>query len=410
MTFPRPRLLGVRACTTLVCTLALMLALYAEAVAGPPAERLDTFFTKVSYILGGIETEADFHDRLPAIRRQVAEIFDARAAAERVLGREWHARTPAEQEEFVGLFASLLERAFLARIGSNVDVIQGVRSRYLSETIEGDHATVVVAMGTRGGAEMPIEYRMVNRNARWAVSDVVVDGVSLVANYGAQFSRVLALGAYPELVARMRAKVPAPSMVAAAASDRTSDARDNGTPKDARSMTIETSAGTREPRVLMPPLVAPPPAHPVPVVAPPPPVVAPSPPVVAASPPVVAAPPVAVVAAVPAPLPPPREPAPPRAIALRQPPTPDPAPPVRRVSSYWVQVGAFKSAESAVTLVSRLGNEDIAIVTEPASSNGRPGEPLFRVRVGPFAEHARAIAKQRELQRTGIGSFIVSER
>lgn len=415
VSFPRRLLLGARAWTSVVCTLALILV-HGHAGAGAPTERLDTFFTKVGYILGGIETETDFHDRLPAIRRQVAEIFDARAAAERVLGREWHARTAAEQDEFVSLFAGLLERAFLARIGSNVDVIQGVRSRYLSETIENNQATVVVAMGVRGGTEMPVEYRMVNRNERWGVSDVVVEGVSLVANYGAQFSRVLALGAYPELVARMRAKVPSPSMVAAAPSNRTRDAGENGTPKDTGAMAIETSVAARVERspIMLPPLVAPPPVAPAPVVA------APSPPPVVAAPPVVSPPaprvvaveppapaPAVVVAAVPPPPAPPRAAAP--AIAVR-PPSPDPAPSARRAASYWVQVGAFKRADLAVTLVSRLGDEDVAIVTEPASPNGRIAEPLFRVRVGPFAEHARALAKLRELQRGGFDSFVVSER
>jgi phospholipid transport system substrate-binding protein len=424
--------------------LALVLALSSEAGAGAPTERLDTFFTKVGYILGGIETEADFHDRLPAIRRQVSDIFDARAAAERVLGREWQARTPAERDEFVSLFSGLLERAFLARIGANVDVIDGVKCRYLSETIDGDQATVVVAMTMRGGTEMPVEYRLVRRDDRWSVSDVVVDGVSLVANYGAQFSRVLGLGAYPELLARMRARSGQP-MVAAAPAERASDARDE------------------RPLVTLPPLIAPspiprapiepasaaPPGAPVPVaVAPatpppaakapdvPPPPVAPPPPVVPAPPPLATAPPlsppgvtpveppraapppaavgrpepvVVAVATPPPPPAPPREPAPARALAKRA--TPDLAPSARgRAPSYWVQLGAFKTADAAVALVTRLGNEDITIVTEPPSANGHGSEPLFRVRVGPFPDHARAVTKLRDLRRAGFESFVVAER
>ena len=413
VSFPRRLLLGARAWTPAVCTLALILV-HGHASAGAPTERLDTFFTKVGYILGGIETEADFHDRLPAIRRQVAEIFDARAASERVLGREWSARTPAEQNEFVSLFAGLLERAFLARIGSNVDVIQGVRCRYLSETVEGSQATVIVALGVRGGTEMPMEYRMVNRNERWGVSDVVVDGVSLVANYGAQFSRVLALGAYPELVARMRAKVPSPSMVAAAPSNRASDAGDNGTPKGPRPIGASAGPQVETPPVAMPAPVAPPPVAPAPVaVVPPAPVVAPPP--AATTIENAAAPPVSRVPAVPPP--PAREPATTRALVLRQvPPSASPvppaipAPPARREPSYWVQVGAFKSADLAVILVSRLRDPHVAIVAEPVSANGRAAEPLFRVRVGPFAEHAQAVVRLRELRRSGFDSFVVSER
>src|SRR2546427_264444 len=59
---------------------------------------------------------------------------------------------------------------------------------------------------TRTGGEFPIEYRMVRRANDWLVRDVVVDGVSLAANYHVQFERVLQLGSYDELVDRLREK------------------------------------------------------------------------------------------------------------------------------------------------------------------------------------------------------------
>jgi outer membrane protein OmpA-like peptidoglycan-associated protein len=40
---------------------------------------------------------------------------------------------------------------------------------------------------------------------RWRVHDVVIDGVSLVDNYAAQFTRVLRTAAFPQLVERLRA-------------------------------------------------------------------------------------------------------------------------------------------------------------------------------------------------------------
>jgi hypothetical protein len=49
---------------------------------------------------------------------------------------------------------------------------------------------------------------MVHRGDRWKVQDVVVDGVSLVMNYRAQFARFLATHPYAELVARMQAQTP----------------------------------------------------------------------------------------------------------------------------------------------------------------------------------------------------------
>lgn len=372
--------------TTSGSTLALLLLLCADAGAGPSTDRLDAFFTKVNHVLGRIETEADLHERLPAVRKLVSEIFDVRAAAERALGREWHARTPAEQDEFVDLFADLLERTFLARVGSTVDVSGGVRARYLAESVEGDHATVLTAMESKAGSEMPIEYRMRKRGDRWAVSAVVVDLVSLVKNYGAQFSRVLGAASYPELLARMRAKVSRPPVVTTARANLTVDPGEERGPEEARpvaaerqrSVQVENERGvTPAPVVSVPPLPAVEPDALLRTAT-------------QAKPPL---------------------PVPVQAVALRAPTRSDPAPAAGGVPSYWVQVGAFKTAELAVRLVSRLRDQRVSILTGPGVSvNGGGGTSLFRVRIGPFGDHAEAVAKLRELQRTGYESFIVAGR
>jgi cell division septation protein DedD len=103
-----------------------------------------------------------------------------------------------------------------------------------------------------------------------------------------------------------------------------------------------------------------------------------------------------------------REPVSARALARKA--SSDPARRTHRAPTYWVQVGAFRTADAAVALVDRLGNEDIAIVTEPPAADRRASEPLFRVRVGPYPDHARAAAKSRELSRGGFDSFVVPDK
>ncbi|MGH9365152.1 MAG: ABC transporter substrate-binding protein, partial [Thermoanaerobaculia bacterium] len=74
--------------------------------------------------------------------------------------------------------------------------------------IDGESARVATTLLTRGGQELPVDYWMVRRGERWKVQDVVVDGVSLVMNYRAQFARVLAAHPYAGLVAKMQAQFP----------------------------------------------------------------------------------------------------------------------------------------------------------------------------------------------------------
>ena len=60
------------------------------------------------------------------------------------------------------------------------------------------------------GQEFSVNYRLHNVNGDWKVYDVVIEDISLVNNYRAQFSRVLASSSYQELVHEMKDKTPGP--------------------------------------------------------------------------------------------------------------------------------------------------------------------------------------------------------
>jgi phospholipid transport system substrate-binding protein len=52
---------------------------------------------------------------------------------------------------------------------------------------------------------------MVRREGdQWKVYDVVIEGVSLVANYRSQFNKIIETSSYKELVARLKAKAASP--------------------------------------------------------------------------------------------------------------------------------------------------------------------------------------------------------
>ena len=57
-----------------------------------------------------------------------------------------------------------------------------------------------------GKAEYPMDYRLLNKSAEWRVYDIVLDGVSLVANYRGQFNKILHSSGYDDLVQKLRTK------------------------------------------------------------------------------------------------------------------------------------------------------------------------------------------------------------
>jgi phospholipid transport system substrate-binding protein len=162
-----------------------------DASAGPPTDALRDFFAAVNVVLNDSRTADQPMEKLRAIRRHVDEMVDFREAAMLALGREWHARTPLEQNEFVALFADLLERSFVWRVAGKASLGGGVRVDYLGETVTGDAASVDTAIAGRDGNDFRLEFRMVRRGERWVVRDIVLDGVSSMENYHAQFQRMV---------------------------------------------------------------------------------------------------------------------------------------------------------------------------------------------------------------------------
>src|SRR6266850_1656094 len=183
-----------RGATPLVVALVVVLAVVARpavARAGEPTDALRDFFGAVNVVLNDPTTERQPMDRLRAIRRHVNDVFDFREASMLALGREWTARTHVEQNEFVALFADLLERSFVWRLAGKASLDGGVKVQYVGETVAGDAAIVEADVAARDGNDLKLEFRMVRRADRWVVRDLVMYGVSTMENYHAQFQRVV---------------------------------------------------------------------------------------------------------------------------------------------------------------------------------------------------------------------------
>src|SRR5260370_40107324 len=93
----------------MVCaTLVACLGTANLAGAGAPTDMLRGVFHDANVVLTDPATEQRPLDRLIAIRGLFSRVFDFRDAAERSLGRQWQARTPAEPQGVTDLFADFV--------------------------------------------------------------------------------------------------------------------------------------------------------------------------------------------------------------------------------------------------------------------------------------------------------------
>jgi phospholipid transport system substrate-binding protein len=174
------------------------------AAAGEPTDRLKMQIDRVVKTIEDpeLKKEGKARDRRQAVRRIAEEIFDFNETAKRSLGRHWQPRTAAEQQEFVGLFSDLLERSYITKI----ELFNGEKINFVGDSIDGDQAVVRTKIITKQGTDIPVDYRMLRRGDRWLVYDVVIEGVSLVANYRTQFNKIIQTSSYQDLIKRMKTK------------------------------------------------------------------------------------------------------------------------------------------------------------------------------------------------------------
>jgi phospholipid transport system substrate-binding protein len=181
-----------------------VLAAPAPASAGPPTEQLRVHVERVIKVLEDpeLKREGREKERRAAIRAVANDIFDFTETTRRSLGPHWNARTPAEREQFVKLYADLLERSYIGKI----EMYSGERIQFAGDTIERDQATVRTRLVTKAGTEIPVDYRMHRVGDRWLTYDVAIEGVSMIANYRAQFNKIIQASGYQSLVSKLAEK------------------------------------------------------------------------------------------------------------------------------------------------------------------------------------------------------------
>lgn len=174
------------------------------AAAGVPTDQLRGAVDRVLKTLEDptLKGEGKVAERRVAVRKIANEIFDFGEIAKRSMARHWQPLSEAQRNEFVGLFADLLERSYISKI----ETYGGEKIQYTAERVDGDYATVSTRIITKNGTEVPVDYRMIKRADRWLVYDVSIEGVSLVSNYRTQFNKIIQTSSYNELVSKLRNK------------------------------------------------------------------------------------------------------------------------------------------------------------------------------------------------------------
>ena len=187
----------------LACFLLLTSCQYAYA--GEPTDQLKQSIDAVLAVLTNRELRQPGKEaeRRAEIRKIVYDRFDFREMARSALALNWRQRTPEEKKEFVALFGDLIEDTYIRK----VERYSGEKVLYGDEFVHDHNALVRTKVITKTNTEIPIDYMLLKKGAKWWVYDVKIEGVSLVNNYRTQFEDIIASSSYKDLVSRLKKKV-----------------------------------------------------------------------------------------------------------------------------------------------------------------------------------------------------------
>jgi phospholipid transport system substrate-binding protein len=126
--------------------------------------------------------------------------FDFSEMTKRSLGPHWNALTANEQQEFIEAYTQMLLRVF----GRSTRAAGDETIQYQREVRDGIHASVETKVVSGSRDDFAIHYRLHDVDGQWKVYDVLIDHISIVNNYRAQFERVIAKSSVKELLQRMK--------------------------------------------------------------------------------------------------------------------------------------------------------------------------------------------------------------
>ncbi len=148
---------------------------------------------------GEIETDPQLIFQL--VERIVLPHFDFERITRGALGRYWQQTTAAQRVALTEGFREVLVRTYARALLEYSG--QAIRYLPLKPGPEANRVTVATEIHNPGGDLISIDYRLHGGDGAWKVYDLVINNVSLVANYRSSFATIIRSDGLDGLIARL---------------------------------------------------------------------------------------------------------------------------------------------------------------------------------------------------------------
>ena len=141
---------------------------------------------------------------IQVIESKVLPHFSFNSMTAMAMGQNWNKATPEQKKRLVEEFKTLLVRTYASALAAFSE--QRFDFRPLRAKPTDTDVTVNVRVLQSGAQPVPIDYSMEKTGNGWKVYDVMVGGVSLVANYRTEFNATVRETGIDGLIKNLQAK------------------------------------------------------------------------------------------------------------------------------------------------------------------------------------------------------------
>jgi phospholipid transport system substrate-binding protein len=141
---------------------------------------------------------------IEVIEARVLPHFSFESMTALAMGQSWSKATAEQKKRLIDEFKTLLVRTYASALAAFSE--QRFDFRPLRAKPNDTDVTVNVRVLQSGAQSVPIDYSMEKTAAGWKVYDVMVGGVSLVANYRTEFNNTVREAGIEGLIKNLRAK------------------------------------------------------------------------------------------------------------------------------------------------------------------------------------------------------------
>lgn len=196
----------------------LLFAITARAEANVPPDKMLESVTQEMFDLLKRERES--------VKQQPTRLFDLveqvllphvdmDVMSRFVLGKHWRTASAEQRERFSGEFKNLLIRFYISALVENPDKIDELLANtdglitYFAPNVDDDARKTSVRAEVQmpnGGPKVPVVFSLFQKEGKWLLYDVNVDGISLVTNYRSSFSTEVSRQGLDTLIDRLAAR------------------------------------------------------------------------------------------------------------------------------------------------------------------------------------------------------------